>query len=227
MCSQNLKSCQLLQAETNTDDGQQLQASKSSRSASAPAPRRPPAVPSSPAERASPGGLQREATIQPGASRHHLAPPAIPQLLCRGSGGAPRALSPALAAGGCRGAQQPRGRALAGSERHPAHAGRLASPRRLWLHQHERMLPPCQGKQRRDQTIRRTAPQLPALCISGGERSQPVWTARWQAGQRSRSGPKARLGVPAATVPCVHKGTAQSIPPSSQNSAEQRPSPLV
>lgn len=42
------------------------------------------------------------------------------------------------------------------------------------------MQPPCQGKQRRDQTIIRTSPQLPAVCISRGERSQPVWTAhRW------------------------------------------------
>lgn len=42
------------------------------------------------------------------------------------------------------------------------------------------MQPSCQGKQRRDQTIIRTSPQLPAVCISRGERSQPVWTAhRW------------------------------------------------
>jgi len=78
------------------------------------------------------------------------------------------------------------------------------------------MQPPCQGKQRRDQTITRTSPQSPAVCISRGEHSQPVWTARRQAPQHlcpaPRCCPQPVRGLPQGGPRCHHPLARTELP---------------
>lgn len=100
----------------------------------------------------------------------------------------------------------------------PLGAGRLVFPRRARLHQHQRMRPPCQGKQRRDQTIIQTSPQLPALCISGrrafptGLDSTPMGSSAPLPRTALLPGGPLRRG-PRCVTPCTHEAAVQSIPP--------------
>lgn len=163
---------------------QHLQAGKSRGSGRAGTPLCPPA-----ASPPSPGSWQ-EAPAQPKA-RHHLLPAASADPLWR------EALAP-LPAGRALGspgrtmpaeAEQPRDAAKRSQEAVEAPLGAGPFPQRLRLHQHGRMRPPRQGKQRRDQTIAEPLLGYPRA----GERSQPVWTegsAAPPAPQRGRGGPR-------------------------------------